>query len=94
MKALIERFRNAPPMPREEREKMRTSGNSETGSSLWWKDQEQKMNETVMSVQKELESVSMENTFGAAEMSSRWANVGGFSSSAAATVNGLSKLSP
>lgn len=104
MRTLIERFRNAPPMPREEREKLRTSSGGERGnnsSSLWWQSQAQKMDETVLTVKNELDS--MEKSFGAftdlglggaAGSSSRWAGVGGFPASSASATTDLAKLSP
>jgi hypothetical protein len=100
MRSLIDRFRNAPPMPKEERDKMRKSDASE---DLWWKKpaEAQRMDETVISVKNELNS--LESTFnsyganvgfGAAGSASKWASVGGGFSQSTATAGGPNKLSP
>lgn len=86
MKAMIERFRNAPPLPREERERLRVSGGSvgsATATEPWWSAQSQALDQTAQSVQHELDAVERSRAVvqpGATlsrAASLRWAGVGG-----------------
>jgi len=62
VKALLERFRNAPPLPREERDKMRSSDQSARSSAdPWWHAQGPVLDQAATAVRQELHA--METSF-------------------------------